>query len=185
MCMHVLRKQLVALTVFSMSGICLANTQSALAASSDAAPAEVRRNAQEDIPPGLIGAWQLDLASSTLGKNAPKNDIRIFDYTHDGLLLCTHLTLDSHGVPTSGHWALNPDGGEGLEYTRPYGSTPFMVLILKKVGDTTFQITDMHNGKVFMTSTYKLEPDGNTLTLSRGTGDRKSVAVYRRWDTGK
>src|ERR1700733_12386655 len=81
---------------------------------------DVRRNAQEQIPPALIGTWKLDLAASHYESMAPKMQFRIFDYTHDGKLLVNYIPLSANGNQTAGNWTVSLDGSEGLEYTRPY-----------------------------------------------------------------
>lgn len=151
-----------------------------------AGAAAVRRNAQEMIPEALIGAWELDLSASTYpSDNKPKNDIRIFDYTRDGLLMCTHLILNSQGIPSAGNWAVKLDGSEGLEYTRAYGSTPYGVLHTTKVDETTLTSTVTRFGKIIETGTFKLAADGSSLTWTHESDGKTTVDVYRRWDTGK
>ena len=155
----------------------------ASAAMAQPAPrAEIRRNAQEQIPDGLIGAWKLDLVASKYEATAPKMQYRIFDYTHDGKLLVDYITLSANGAQAAGNWAVSLDGSEGLEYTRAYGSTPFAVVTLKKTDEATFNLTAARFGKVFETGTFTLSLDGNMLTFSFDADGKHNVAVYRRWN---
>lgn len=145
-------------------------------------PADVRRNAQEIIPDALIGAWKLDLSASKYAGNAPKMQYRLFDYTKDGKLLAHYITLSARDTQTSGNWTVSLDGAPGIEYTRPYASTPYAMVTLTKKDETTFDLTAARFGKVFETGTFQLSPDGNTLTFTYKTGNATNVAVYRRWN---
>jgi hypothetical protein len=150
-----------------------------------AAPAardQVRRNAQEQLPEGLIGTWKLDLAASHYESTEPKMQYRLFYYTHDGKLLVDYITLNANGAQAAGNWAVTPDGSEGIEYTKAYGSTPYAVVTLKMRDETTFDLTAARYGKVFETGTFKLAPDSNTLTFTYESGGKTNVAVYRRWN---
>lgn len=142
----------------------------------------VRRSALEVIPQALIGTWRLDRAASSYQTAAPKAQIRIFDYTHDGMLLCHYVTLPQNDKQTAGNWAVQLDGSPGIEYTRPYGSTPFAVVTLRKESETALYLTAARFGKIFETGTFTLSADGNVLTFRYQQGEKKDVAVYHRWN---
>jgi hypothetical protein len=144
--------------------------------------AGVRRSAWEQIPPGFIGNWKLDLAASQYATAAPQMQYRIFDYTADGKFLCTYITLTARGAFSSGNWAVPLDGMPGVEYTRAYGATPFAIVTLKKQDENNLHLRAARYGKVFEEGTFTLSPDGNTLTFSYHQGDKQDTAVYRRWD---
>ena len=144
-------------------------------------PNLVRRSALEVIPQALIGTWRLDSAASSYETPAPKAQVRIFDYTHDGMLLCHYVTVLQNGKQTAGNWAVQLDGSPGIEYTRPYGSTPFAVVTLRKESETAFYLTAARFGKIFETGTFTLSADGNVLTFRYRQGEKKDVAVYHRW----
>jgi hypothetical protein len=144
--------------------------------------AGVRRSAWEQIPPGFIGNWKLDVAASKYGTAAPNMQYRIFDYTADGKFLCTYITLNAKGAFTSGNWAVPLDGTPGAEYTRAYGSTPFAIVTLKKEDESNLHLTAARYGKVFEEGSFTLSTDGNSLTFSYRQGDKQDQAVYRRWD---
>jgi hypothetical protein len=141
---------------------------------------EVRRNAQEQTPEAIIGVWKLDLNDSKFESPAPKAQYRIFDYTRDGMFFCDYITLGANGTQTGGNWAVKLDGSDGLEYTRPYGSTPFAVVTLKKIDENTLDLTAARYGKVFETGQFKITPE--TLTFTYESGGKKNVAVYHRWN---
>jgi hypothetical protein len=153
--------------------------QPALAPLSEAG---VRRNAWEQIPPAFIGNWKLDLSASHYETAAPKMQYRIFDYTAEGKFLCTYITLSAKGTFASGNWAVQLDGNPGVEYTRAYGSTPFAIVTLKKRDEFNLDLTAARYGKVFEAGTFTISEDGNTLTFNYGQGDKKDMAVYRRWN---
>lgn len=142
----------------------------------------VRRSAWEQTPAAFIGNWKLDLAASKYGTTAPKMQYRIFDYTADGRFMCTYITRNARDGYASGNWAVSLDGTPGVEYTRAYGSTPFAIVTLKKVSETTLHLTAARYGKVFEEGDLTISPDGNTLTFDYGQGDKHDTAVYHRWD---
>jgi hypothetical protein len=143
---------------------------------------EVRRSALEVIPEALIGVWKLDPAASSYQTPAPQAQIRVFDYTRDGRLLCDYVTQLGNGKQTDGNWEVQLDGSPGIEYTRPYGSTPFAVVTLRKLSETALYLTAARFGKVFETGTFTISPDGGTLTFRYQQGARKDTAVYHRWN---
>jgi hypothetical protein len=160
--------------------LCSAPPVLAQPATSGGSRDEVRRNAQEQTPEAIIGVWKLDLKASNFQTPPPKAQYRIFDYTRDGMFMCDYITLSATGSQTSGNWAVKLDGSEGIEYTRPYGSTPFAVVTLKKIDDTTLDLTAARFGKVFETGQFKIAPDA--LTFTYVSGGKTNVAVYRHWN---
>jgi hypothetical protein len=160
----------------------LVPANSALAQSAAPRPPEVRRSAQEQAPEALIGGWKLDLIASKYETTPPKAQYRIFDYTHDGMLLVHYLTLSANGAQASGNWAVQLDGSAHVEYTRGFGSTPFAVVTLMKQDDLTLYLTAARYGKVFETGTFTLTTDGQILTFNYTVDGKTNNAVYRRWN---
>jgi hypothetical protein len=158
-----------------------ASAQQALAPFNESA-AGVRRNAWEQTPAAFIGNWKLDVAASKYGTTAPKMQYRIFDYSADGKFMCTYITRSAKDTFASGNWAVSLDGTPGVEYTRNYGATPFAIVTLKKVNETTLHLTAARAGKVFEEGDFTISPDGNTMTFDYGQGDKHDTAVYHRWD---
>jgi len=143
---------------------------------------DIRRSALEIIPEALIGVWKLDRSASSYQTPAPRTQIRIFDYTRNGMVQCDYVTELGNGRQTDGNWAVQLDGTPGIEYTRPYGSTPFAVVTLKKLSETALYLTAARYGKVFETGTFTLSSDGSVLTFHYQQGSKKDVAVYHRWN---
>src|SRR5690348_4346094 len=131
---------------------------SAMAAAPSSAPAEKprregrepepRRDARENVPAALIGPWKVDLdASHYAGNTKPKVSVRTFQYTEDGKLLVTFLTVGANGAYSTAHWAVQVDGTPGNEYHSTAGSIPFNVVSLKKINETTLNLTVSRHGK--------------------------------------
>ena len=154
----------------------------ALAQTSPPGETSVRRDAWEQIPPGFIGNWKLDPATSKYASAGPKMQYRIIDYTADGKFICTYITLSAGNSFASGNWAVQLDGSPGVEYTRAYGSTPYAIVTLKKQDENNLYLTAARAGKIFEEGTFTLSPDGNTLTFAYHQGGKQNTAVYRRWD---
>lgn len=139
-------------------------------------------DARAQIPPALIGTWKLDVTASKFPGNAPRAQFRTFDYTADGKLLVNFLGLSADGKQFAGHWAVQLDGTPGLEYTREDGPTPHNVITLRKIDNTTFDLTAARHGDVYLTGTFKLSPDGETLSWSYVVGSKEATYVYHRWN---
>ena len=55
---------------------------------------EGRRDAREIAPEALIGTWVLNVARSTYTSGSPpESQVRNFDYTRDGMILCHGVTV--------------------------------------------------------------------------------------------
>lgn len=141
-----------------------------------------RRNGLEMIPDALIGAWKADISASKFGGTAPKAQLRIFDYTHDGMLLVKVLSLSADGKQNGVNWEVHLDGSEGIEYMRTYGGTPYGIVTLKKISETKLDLGAIRYGMLVETGAFELSGDGKTLTFSYDADGRKSVVVYRKWD---
>lgn len=153
-------------------------TAPAMSASPAAAP-EPRRDAREVVPAALIGPWKVDLeASRYAGNNKPRVSVRTFQYTEDGKLLVTFMTVGANGSYSTAHWAVQVDGTPGNEYHSAAGAIPYNVVSLKKINETTLNLTVSRHGKVSIEAVYTLSADGKTLTYAYGDNN----IVYRRWD---
>ncbi len=142
------------------------------------APVPFHRDARELAPVALIGLWKADLAASSFKTSAPKAAMRSFAFTEGGRVLVTFTTLDARGMLSSGHWAAQVDGTPTVEYHSSAGSIPFNVVTLRKIDETTLDLTVTRNGKLDIEGTYKLSPDGQTLTYSYSG----NVLVYHHWN---
>jgi hypothetical protein len=164
------------------AAVLLATAQVALAAPAPPGAPAVRRDARESVPAALIGAWKVDLARSTYAGTPPRNHLRFFEYTADGKIMVTFMTLSATGAQSTGHWSVQVDGSPGIEYTRSYGSTPYNIVTLTKADEYTFNLTVARHGVMNQTGTFKLSPDGETLTYTYATGAGNTTVIYSRWD---
>ena len=140
--------------------------------------AAAHRDAREQVPPALLGMWKADLAASTYPGAKPRSALRSFQYTADGKVLVTFMTLNAAGAYSTGHWAAQLDGSPGIEYHSAAGSIPYNEVVFKKVDERNFTLAVYRNGAQNLAATYELSADGQTLTYRYP----QTVIVYRRWN---
>jgi hypothetical protein len=145
----------------------------------------VRRDASEAAPDRLIGTWILNLAKSKYAGPAPKSLTRSFDYTREGEILVSYVSVAASGIKTVGHWAVSLDGKWCPEFTRDWGATPFMMISMKKIDDDTFDWSYARWGRVLGTGGWSLSKDGKTLnqtvTTTNAQGQKSTnIVVYDR-----
>ena len=149
---------------------------------------EVRRDAREIAPEALIGTWELNIARSTYASGfPPKSQVRNFDYTRDGMILCHSVMVSANGNTSEFHWATTLDGAEHPEYSRNQGAIVAALIGLKKKDERTLYITVRNRGDLLQTGYFELSEDGNTLTQTLNntrqdghvTGNAH-VAVYEK-----
>jgi len=148
------------------------------AAAAPAPAAGERRDAREQAPPGLLGLWKADIAASTYPSAKPRSALRSFQYTADGKVMVSFMTVGANGAYSAGHWAAQVDGTPGIEYHTAAGSTPYNQVVFKKLDDATLDLVVSRHGVVNLHATYKIAPDGQTLTYSYD----QTTIVYRRWE---
>ena len=149
---------------------------------------EGRRDAREVAPEALIGTWELNVARSTYASGSPpKSQVRNFDYTRDGMILCHSVLVSANGNTSEFHWATTFDGTEHPEYSRNNGAIVAAMIGLTKKDERTLDITVRNRGALLQTGDFKLSEDGNTLTqtLNNTTPDGQvtgnaHVAVYEK-----
>jgi hypothetical protein len=162
-----------------LTGVGLATAAPAAGAAPAAAAAPaVHRDAREQVPPALLGMWKADTAASTYPGAKPRNALRSFQYTADGKVLVTFMTLGATGAYTTGHWAAQVDGTPGIEYHSAAGSIPYNTVNFKKVDERNFTLGVYRNGVQNLSATYELSADGQTLTYRYD----QTVIIYRRWN---
>ena len=140
---------------------------------------QARRDAREDAPEGLIGTWVQNVAKSKYDPGPPlKSQLRLFDYTHDGMILCYYIQENQEGRKSVGHWAVTLDGREWPEYFRNSGSSVGALVGIKKVDDYNMEITVRRNGRLIQNGLWTLAKDGQTLTqLLRSINAEGKVTV--------
>ena len=170
-----------ALLAMTLSAMALA--LAAPAAAQQAAPApSLHANAFEQAPAALLGAWKADVAASKYAGTPPRANYRTFAYTDGGKVLVSSMTLGATGRQSMLHWAVALDGSPAPEFTSGNRSIPSSVVGLKKQDETTLVMTVWQYGKVTLTGSFKLSPDGGTLTYTYGAKGDDNVITYKKWD---
>lgn len=175
------RMTAVILVVLLGGGLGIARRINAQQGEAKAAAPQAIRDARETAPPALIGTWVLNVSKSKFPGSAPKSETRTFDYTVDGALLHTYAAVRADGVNTFGHWYGRLDG-EGGDFLRPNGSTPYMMIALKKLDEFNIEILLKQNGTVGSKGVFTLSRDGQTLTrtMTNLSSNQTTVAVWDR-----
>jgi len=117
----------------------------------------------------LVGKWQLNVAKSKYTPGpAPKSETRT--YVVAGQDIKASLKgVDGTGKPTAGSWTVNYDGKDRPETGNPNADT----LSLKSVNAFSAKFTQKRAGKVVITGTRTISPDGKVMTItSKGTNAR-------------
>jgi hypothetical protein len=139
--------------------------QAGQAATQGGGRAAERRDAREYAPQALIGTWVQNVAKSQYDPGPPlKSQLRLFDYTADGKILCFYIQENQQGRKTVGHWIVTLDGEEWPEYFRNSGSMVGALVGIKKVDDYNLDITVRRNGRLIQDGRWTLAKDGQTLT---------------------
>jgi hypothetical protein len=126
---------------------------------------QMRRDARETAPDALIGTWILNLAKSKYtGGNPPRSQVRNFDYTADGKVMCHGVTINANGSRSVFHWAVTLDGADHPEYMRGSGALVSALVGIKKTDERTLGITVRRHDRLIQTGEWKLSEDGRTLT---------------------
>jgi hypothetical protein len=140
-------------------------------------------SAQQREP--LVGTWILNVEKSQYPPGqAPKSETRRFDYSGDGMFLCTFDRVSARGASSFGHWLIKFDGQYYMEYSRAEGPTG-STIALKKINDHTIDVSAKRDGKVYFTGTMDLSADGKLLTWKIKTttaegSETSQVRVYDR-----
>jgi hypothetical protein len=131
-----------------------------------AAPA-VELAAQGTDP--VVGTWELNIAKSkyTSGR-APKSETRTYVVAGQDIK-ASSKGVDGSGKPTAASWTMNYDG----KYRPQTGNPDADTLSLKRVNAFTVKFTQKRAGKVVITGTRAISPDGKVMTItSKGTTAR-------------
>lgn len=128
----------------------------------------------------LIGVWVLDLGKSTFNPGPPPDErVMTFEAVPDGF---------KHSVKSTTGFG----GDETVAYTAKYDGkdykmdplTPLDTVSLKRIDANTAERIGKANNKEVETTTFKVSPDGKTLTMTVKGSDRgndyNSVQVYTR-----
>jgi hypothetical protein len=128
------------------------------------AAAAVELAAQAADP--IIGTWELNVAKSKYTPGpAPKSETRTY------VIAGQDIKASSEGVdgtekPTAASWTVNYDGKDRPETGNPNADT----LSVKRVNAFRAKFTQKKDGKVVITGTRTISPDGKVMTItSKGT----------------
>ena len=96
----------------------------------------------------LIGTWVFNVSATQWGTaTPPQSQIRTFDYTHDGLIVCTFRNVVAEGERVFIHWFTRLDGQNIAEFIRGNGISP-RTMAVKKIDDATITM----KGRVWTTA---------------------------------
>jgi hypothetical protein len=130
----------------------------------------------------ISGQWELNLSKSqfTPSDGAPRRQSRLY-LVQGEQEIGRHTGIDPQGRPSAIEFTATYDGKE-YPYT---GSPDYDTVSLKRVDASTTAFTQSRGGKVVLTGTRVVSPDGRTLTISsKGTNAKgqavDTTAVYDR-----
>jgi hypothetical protein len=124
------------------------------------ASAQTQRTAPQDDP--VIGVWQLDLSKSHyMPGPAPQREIRTYEFEHEGIK-ATILTTDVNGRDAQ------------VEYVASYndvvalvtGSDRVDAIKMRKINNTTAEVTLSYQGRPVGTARRVIAPDGKSMTIT-------------------
>jgi hypothetical protein len=118
----------------------------------------------------VVGNWQLNVAKSKYTPGpGPKSETRT--YTANGQ--ASAKGVDAAGKATSTSWTILYDGQD-----RPLtGSPDADMLSLKRIDPYHVEFTQKRGGKVVMTGTRTISPDGKEMTIVTKGTDAKGQTV--------
>ena len=121
--------------------------------------------AAQDADP-LVGTWELNVAKSKYTPGpAPKSETRTYVVAGQDIKASSE-GVDGTGKPTAAAWTVNYDGKDHPETGNPNADT----LSLKRVNAFSAKFTQKRAGKVVITGTRTISPDGKVMTItSKGT----------------
>ncbi len=114
----------------------------------------------------LVGTWELNVAKSKYTPGpAPKSETRTYVVAGQDIKASSE-GVDGTGKPTAASWTVNYDGKDHPETGNPNADT----LSLKRVNAFSAKFTQKRAGKVVITGTRTISPDGKVMTItSEGT----------------
>ena len=111
----------------------------------------------------LYGTWKLDVSKSKFDPGPPPKSITVvFEPAGDGVKVKAD-TVDAKGMATQTNYAGSYDG---KDYPITGASTGADTVALKRIDERTTQRIDKKAGKVVMTFTRRVSPDGKALTVT-------------------
>jgi hypothetical protein len=113
----------------------------------------------------LLGTWVTNVAKSQLSGTPFKSQVRTFDLSEGGLILCTLSTVTAKGGTTYYHWFTRLDGNQMPEFSRAQQRTHTNSITLKKVAERSYEIIGktLATGKQHLSGTAEISADGKTM----------------------
>ena len=129
----------------------------------------------------IIGTWELNVAKSKYTPGpAPKSETRTYVVAGQEIKVSS-TGVDGAGKPTAQSWTLNYDGKDRPQTGSPDADT----LSVKLINAHRVTFTQKRDGKVVITGTRTISPDGKVMTItSKGTNRAgqtiDNVEVYEK-----
>jgi hypothetical protein len=135
----------------------------------------------------FIGTWILNVSKSEWGTaKPPQSQIRTFDYTHDGRIICTWRNVSASGTRGFVHWFSKLDGQHNPEFSRGRREATSTIAI-KKIDNSSITIEGkrLSDGRVTFSGTASASKDGKTLTwrikdIDDQGKENVSVRIYEK-----
>lgn len=130
------------------------------------AAAAVELAAQGSDADPVVGKWELNVAKSKYTPGpAPKSETRTYVVAGQ-VINASSKGVDGTGKPTAASWTLNYDG----KYRPETGYPNADELSVKRVNASSTEFTQKRAGKVVITGTRTISPDGKVMTITyKGT----------------
>jgi hypothetical protein len=129
----------------------------------------------------IIGTWELNVAKSKYTPGpAPKSETRTYVVAGQDIKVSSK-GVDGAGKPTAQSWNLNYDGKDRPQTGSPDADT----LSVKRVNAHSVAFTQKRDGRVVITGTRTISPDGKVMTITskgtnRGGQTIDNVEVYEK-----
>jgi len=136
---------------------------------------------QAQAPDAMLGTWKLNPAKST---STFRSGTTIVEKAGAGIKTTVDV-VSGDGTPYHFTWSAKYDGRDNpVRGASPYGSGAH-VIALTRVDARTAKVVTKLDGKVAITQTLVVSPDGRTRTVTTSGRDAKSraiesIAVYEK-----
>jgi hypothetical protein len=120
----------------------------------------------------FVGTWVLNVSKSTyegIPEDQRRNpSTRTLDMYENGVFIESHRNATKSRGQGYFYWVGKPDGPEFPEFSRQGGAVGGNRLTIKTVHSHQWAVTFRNReGKVVITDTWTISPDGKTLTIDR------------------
>jgi hypothetical protein len=139
----------------------------------------------------FIGTWVLNASKSQWGTSKPpQSQIRTFDYSHDGWIVCTWRNVGASGNRGFVHWFSKLDGQHNPEFSRGRGRQSTSSIAVKKIDESTINVEGrtLPEGKYLFSGTATVSQDGKTLTWTMKDvyqgKENLTVRIYEKENAG-